>query len=146
MHGGTARVPDKGKGCAALLCRCNSAVNPKLIAGQKPHRFAVSELLCYLCGMAKTVRICVRVLPELHEALQEIARRGGFPSVPNYVTTLLTRMVRKAAETQEAWREEERRHKPTAEEEIAEMFGEYTDAEAPRYGERTKRTRRTECR
>lgn len=94
--------------------------------------------------MAKTVREHVRVLPEIHQALQTMANRGGYRSVPNFITTLLTRVVRKAAETQAAWREEARLHAPTAEEEIAEMFGEYTDAEAPRYGERTKRTRRTE--
>lgn len=94
--------------------------------------------------MAKTVRVYARVIPEIHQALQTMAKRGGYRSVPNFVTTLLNRMVYTATARQEAWREEERLHTPTAEEEIAEMFGEYTDAQAPRYGERTKRTRRTE--
>ena len=86
--------------------------------------------------MAKTVRVHVRVLPEIYQAMHR--------SVPNFVTAMLNRMVYAANERQAAWREEARLHTPTAEEEIAEMFGEYTDAEAPRYGERTKRTRRTE--
>lgn len=72
-----------------------------------------------------------------------MAKRGGYRSVPNFVTTLLSRVVYTASERGAAWREEARRI-PAPEEEIAEMFGEYTDAEAPRYGERTKRTRRTE--
>lgn len=93
--------------------------------------------------MAKTTRIHVRVLPEIHQALQTMAKRGGYRSVPNFVTTLLSRVVYTASERRAAWREEARRI-PAPEEEIAEMFGEYTDAEAPRYGERTKRTRRTE--
>lgn len=134
MHrGGTARVLARGKRCAA---------------------FAVPAGLCYLCGMARTVRVYARVLPEIYRGLEEMAKRGGYRSVPNFVTTLLNRMAytaaarqearREEARREEAWREEERLHTPTAEEEIAEMFGEYTDAEAPRYGERTKRTRRTE--
>ena len=93
--------------------------------------------------MAKTVRVYARVIPEIHQALQTMAKRGGYRSVPNFVTTLLNRMVYTATARQEAWREEARRI-PAPEEEIAEMFGEYTDAQAPRYGERTKRTRRTE--
>lgn len=94
--------------------------------------------------MAKTVRVHVRVLPEIYQAMQTMTKRGGYRSVPNFVTAMLNRMVYAANERQAAWREEARLHTPTAEEEIAEMFGEYTDAEAPRYGERTKRTRRTE--
>ncbi len=86
-----------------------------------------------------------------------MARRGGFRSVPNFAVTLLSRMAIEAAgrgamplatadmfgrhaEAMPAEEEEADMFR----DEIAEMFGEYTDAEAPQYGERTKRTRRTE--
>lgn len=72
-----------------------------------------------------------------------MAKRGGYRSVPNFVATLLCSIVYTASETQAAWREEARRT-PAPEEEVAEMFNEYTNACAPQYGQRTKRTRRHE--
>lgn len=89
--------------------------------------------------MAKTVRVYARVLPEIHKALHTMAKRGGFRSVPNFAATVLTRMVREACITRG-----EVERGATPEDEIAEMFNEFTDAQAPRYGQRTKRTRRHE--
>lgn len=115
--------------------------------------------MCYLCGMAKTVRVYARVLPEIYRGLEEMAKRGGFRSVPNFAVTLLSRMAIEAAgrgamppyeaadmfgRHAEAMPTHEEEEADMLGEEIAEMFGEYTDAEAPQYGERTKRTRRTE--
>lgn len=132
-------------------------------------RLCRAGLMCYLCGMAKTVRVYARVLPEIYRGLEEMAKRGGYRSVPNFVTTLLNRMAieaagRDAADISGGFRgatpplyeigvmfgRDADAMPPDDEgdmlhDEIAEMFGEYTDAEAPRYGERTKRTRRTEC-
>ena len=131
-------------------------------------RLCRAGLMCYLCGMAKTVRVYARVLPETYRGLEEMAKRGGYRSVPNFVTTLLSRMAigaagRDAADISGGFRgatpplyeigvmfgRDADAMPPDDEgdmlhDEIAEMFGEYTDAEAPRYGERTKRTRRRE--
>ncbi len=89
--------------------------------------------------MAKTVRVYMRVQPEVFAALKTMAKRGGFRSVPNFAMTWITRMVREACI---ASGEVERGATPH--DEIAEMFNEFTDAQAPRYGMRTKRTRRYE--
>lgn len=89
--------------------------------------------------MAKTVRVYMRVHPEVFAALQTMAKRGGFRSVPNFAMTWITRMVREACIANG-----EAERGATPEDEVTEMFREFTDARAPQYGMRTKRTRRHE--
>jgi len=80
--------------------------------------------------MNKRIRVNMSIDRMTYAEAREIARRGGYRSVCALCADLLRVAVRLAPSAPEV--------PPRGiTEEITDMFGELSDAEAPRYGERT---------
>lgn len=84
----------------------------------------------------KKKRIYVRVPEEVYDGLAEMQKAGGYRSVCSLAHALLTQLVARYGDG------EQRERPPVSDEEqIAEMFRELGDAEAPRYGMAKQRRR-----
>ena len=85
----------------------------------------------------KKKRIYVRVCEEVYDGLAEMQKAGGYRSVCSLTHALLTQLVARYGDGEQRERPPE-----SDEEQIAEMFRELGDAEAPRYGMAKQRRRR----